>query len=188
MLEADANTDEIIETISAVAGGAGESNRSRPSPRRLRQAITNAQAEALTQAHIAIMENEVLARAQNPDLFRLINNQIAALQNWHDLHTGWRIRRSPAVIRLVRTPVALIPGYVFRTLYKPRDFALFVWTLWYAESRAMSGRGNEQQFLMSQMAEQLEEQTQNGRLAVHVAPLDFRKQDDRYSLARALKA
>ncbi len=169
----DTETDEITPPVA---------------PKRTARLRTNAQAEALTQAHIALMENELLTRSQQPELYRLVNNQYAALQNWHDEHTGWRIRRGPSVMRLVRTPVSLIPGYVFRTLREPRDFACFAWTLWYAESRQMAGRGNDQQFLMSQLAEQLEEQSMTGQMAVHVAPLDFKKQADRYSLSRALKA
>jgi uncharacterized protein (TIGR02678 family) len=84
--------------------------------------------------------------------------------------------------------VALIPGYQFKILDDPRDFACFTWTLWYAETRQMSGRGNEQQFLMSQLAERIEEQSRLGELAPHAAPLDFKRQADRFSLARALKA
>ncbi len=148
----------------------------------------NALSEALTLAHVALMEHEIITRGQNPDLFRLVNNQYAALQNWHDLHTGWRIRRSSAVLRLIRMPAALTPGYQFKTLDNPRDFACFTWTLWYAETRQMSGRGNEQQFLMSQLAERIEEQSRLGELAPHAAPLDFKRQQDRFSLARALKA
>lgn len=183
----DFETGEILEpeVVTIAEPTTAQPRRVFQKPQRSR---TNAQADALVQAHVILMENEVITRNRNPDWFRLINNQFAALQSWHDVHTGWRIRRTPAVIRLVRTPSAFIPGYVFRTLYKPRDFACFVWTLWYAESRVMSGRGNEQQFLMSQLAEQLQEQTNIGRLAPHVAALDFRKQDDRYSLSRALKA
>lgn len=149
---------------------------------------TGTQAEALVQAQVVLMENEVINRSRSPDRFRLINNQYNALQNWHDRHTGWRIRRSPASIRLIRTPVAFIPGYIFQTLQQPRDFACFVWTLWYAETRLTGGgHGNEQQFLMSQLAERLEEHSATGYLAPHAAPFDFKRQSDRYSLYRALK-
>src|SRR5690242_8645701 len=151
-----------------------------------KQATT--QAEALTQAHVVLMENEILSRARTPDEFRLVNNQYNTLQSWYDQYTGWRIRRTPAVIRLIRTPVAFTPGYAFRTLQQPRDFACFVWILWYSETRLMGGRGNENQFLMSHLAERLEEHSATGYLAPHVAPLDFKRQADRYSLARALKA
>ncbi|MEI7555640.1 DUF2398 family protein [Candidatus Chlorohelix sp.] len=152
---------------------------------RLRQ---NAQSEALTLAHVTLMEHEVITRGQQPDLFRLVNNQYAALQNWHDQHTGWRIRRSSTVIRLVRVPAALTPGYQFKILDDSRDFACFCWTLWYAETRQVAGRGNEQQFLMSQLAERIEEQSRTGELAPHAAPLDFKRLADRYSLSRVLRA
>ena len=150
---------------------------------------TNTQTEALTQAQVILLENGVIDRSRHPDRFRLINNQYNALQSWHDQHTGWRIRRSPASIRLIRTPVSFIPGYVFQTLQHPRDFACFVWTLWYAETRLSEGGGhsNGQQFLMSHLAERLEEHSATGYLAPHVAPLDFKRQSDRYSLSRALK-
>lgn len=145
--------------------------------------------ESLVQAQLILMEKEVVSRTRHPVEFRLVNNQYNQLQNWHDQYTGWRIRRSPAVIRLVRTPAAFIPGYIFSTLQHPRDFACFVWTLWYFETRLGSGRGNEQQFLMSQLAERLEEHSvTGGYLAPHAAGLDFKRQADRYSFVRAIKA
>ena len=147
------------------------------------------QLESLVQAQVILMENEVISRAKQPVDFRLVNNQYNLLQSWHDQYTGWRIRRTPAVIRLIRVPAAFIPGYIFSTLQQPRDFACFVWTLWYFETRLGSGRGNEQQFLMSHLAERLEEHSVvGGYLAPHAAPLDFKRQADRYSFARALKA
>ncbi len=154
---------------------------------------TNSQNEALTQAQVILLENEIISRSQTPDQFRLINNQYNLLQSWHDHHTGWRIYRTPASIRLIRTPVSFIQGYVFRNLRQPRDFACFIWTLWYAETRLNDGGGggghsNAQQFLMSQLAERLEEQSATGYLAPHVAPFDFKRQSDRYSLFHALKA
>lgn len=147
----------------------------------------NSQTDALTQAQVILLENEVISRSRLPDQFRLINNQYNLLQSWHDQHTGWRIRRSPASIRLIRTPVSFIPGYIFQTLQQPRDFACFVWTLWYAETRLNDSGSSGQQFLMSQLAERLEEHSATGYLAPHAAPLDFKRQSDRYSLARALK-
>lgn len=153
---------------------------------------TNSQIEALTQAQVILLENEIISRSRTPDQFRLINNQYNSLQSWHDQHTGWRIYRTPASIRLIRTPVSFIQGYVFRNLRQPRDFACFIWTLWYAETRLNDGGGgghsNAQQFLMSQLAERLEEHSATGYLAPHVAPFDFKRQSDRYSLFHALKA
>src|SRR5216684_5226455 len=110
----------------------------------------------LTKAHVALMEREVILSKQ-VDLFRLVNRHYYTLQSWHDQNTGWRIQRSATVMRLVRQLSATTPGYVYDRLREPRDFACLTWILWFAESRQLSGRGNEQQFLLSQLAEQIQE-------------------------------
>jgi uncharacterized protein (TIGR02678 family) len=72
-------------------------------------------------------------------------------------------------------------------LKEPKDFACLTWILWYAENRQLGGRGNDQQFLLSQLAEQIQEQsmqTLQGSESENV--LDFRRQTDRYSIQRAL--
>src|SRR5947208_4539696 len=104
------------------------------------------------------MEREVIL-SKNIDLFRLVNRHYYTLQNWHDQNTGWRIQRSATVIRLVRQLSATTPGYVYDRLREPGDFACLTWILWYAENRQLTGRGNDQQFLLSQLAEQISEQS-----------------------------
>src|SRR6266496_4807481 len=79
------------------------------------------------------------------------------MQNWQDQNTGWRIQRGATVIRLVRQLSATTPGYVYDRLKEPRDFACLTWILSFAENRQLTGRGNEQQFLLSQLAEQIGE-------------------------------
>jgi len=137
----------------------------------------------LLKAHTGLMEREIIL-SQQSELFRLVNRHYFALQQWHDLHTGWRIQRSATVIRLVRQLSAVTPGYLYDRLKEPGDFACLTWILWYAETRQLSGRGNDQQFLLSQLAEQLQEQS----LAAgdEEAAFDFRRQADRYSIQRAL--
>src|SRR5437660_1724979 len=137
----------------------------------------------LTKAHVALMEREVILSKQ-VDLFRLVNRHYYTLQNWHDQNTGWRIQRSATVIRLVRQLSALTPGYLYDRLKEPGDFACLTWILWYAETRQLSGRGNDQQFLLSQLAEQIQEQSLAA--ADEEAAFDFRRQADRYSIQRAL--
>ncbi len=134
-------------------------------------------------AHVALMERDVILPRQT-DLFRLVQHHYHRLQSWHDQHTGWRIQRSSTVIRLIRHVSATTPGYLYERLKEPRDFACLTWTLWYAENRQLSGRGNDQQFLLSQLAEQIQEQsTYDGNEAV----FDFRRPADRYSIQRALQ-
>ncbi len=138
----------------------------------------------LIKAHVALMEKEVI-QPKDGDLFRLVKHYYRKLQDWHDQHTGWHIRRSSTVIRLLRHPSTVASGYVTEELKEPRDFACFTWILWYAESRQYSGRGNDQQFLLSKLAERIQEQSAN--VTNSEAKLDFLKQSDRYSMRRALK-
>jgi len=138
----------------------------------------------LMKAHLALMEKEVILPRQS-DLFRLVKYHYYALQSWHDQHTGWRIQRDASAIRLIRSPGATTPGYLYDRLKEPGDFACLTWILWYAENRQLSGRGNDQQFLLSQLAEQIQEQSASG--AGSERKFDFRKPADRYSIQRALQ-
>src|SRR5207247_9369423 len=115
---------------------------------------------------------------------RRVNSHYDTLQSWNDQNTGWRIQRSATVIRLVRQLSAITPGYLYDRLREPRDFACLTWILWYAENRQLSGRGNEQQFLLSQLADQIQEQSTSG--LDEDAAFDFRRPSDRYSIQRAL--
>ncbi len=138
----------------------------------------------LIKAHTALMEKEAILSRQS-DLFRLVQHHYHTLQTWHDQHTGWRIQRSSTVVRLVRHQSSTTPGYLYDRLKEPKDFACLTWILWYAENRQLTGRGNEQQFLLSQLAEQIQEQS---ILEIdEEAQFDFRRLPDRYSIQRALQ-
>ncbi|GAC1392020.1 MAG: hypothetical protein NVSMB38_14140 [Ktedonobacteraceae bacterium] len=136
----------------------------------------------LMKAHIALMEKEVILPKQ-VELFRLVNRNYRALQTWHDQFTGWRIQRTTTVIRLIRTLSAATPGYLYERLKEPHDFACLTWILWFAEHRQLTGRGNDQQFLLSQLAQQIQEQSTTDE----VVTFDFRRPTDRYSIQRALQ-
>jgi uncharacterized protein (TIGR02678 family) len=138
----------------------------------------------LMKAHLALMEKEVILPKQS-DLFRLVKYHYYALQSWHDQYTGWRIQRDASAIRLIRNPGITTPGYLYDRLKEPGDFACLTWILWYAENRQLSGRGNDQQFLLSQLAEQIQEQSASGSASER--KFDFRKPADRYSIQRALQ-
>src|SRR5436305_6471090 len=138
----------------------------------------------LTKAHVALMEREVIL-SKHIDLFRLVNRHYYTLQKWHDENTGWRIQRSATAIRLVRQLSATTPGYLYNRLKEPRDFACLTWILWYAENRQLTGRGNDQQFLLSQLAEQISEQSLIG--VEDETGFNFRRPADRYSIQRALQ-
>ncbi len=139
----------------------------------------------LTRAHVALMEREVLLPNKQLELFRLVNRHYRTLQTWHDQYTGWRIQRGSTVIRLVRHLSTATPGYLYERLKDPKDFACLTWALWFAENRQLAGRGNDQQFLLSQLAEQIQEQSTQGTDSEK--QFDFRKQADRYNIQRALQ-
>ncbi len=138
----------------------------------------------LVKAHVALMEREVVL-SKHGDIFRLVQHHYHQLQSWHDQHTGWRIQRTSKVIRLIRQLSATTPGYVYERLREPKDFACLTWILWYAENRQLSGRGNDQQFLLSQLAEQIQEQSAQNPEGEAV--FDFRRPADRYNIQRALQ-
>lgn len=140
----------------------------------------------LMKAHIALMEREVILSRQ-VEVYRLVNRHYRALQTWHEQHTGWRVQRSASVIRLIRHLSSATPGYLYERLKEPHDFACLTWILWFAENRQLTGRGNDQQFLLSQLAEQIQEQATTGE-AGETATFDFRKPSDRYSIQRALQS
>jgi uncharacterized protein (TIGR02678 family) len=140
----------------------------------------------LIKAHITLLEKEVIL-SQHSDLFRLVQHHYYRLQSWHDQHTGWRIQRTSTLIRLIRHASTMTPGYLYERLKEPKDFACLTWILWYAENRQLSGRGNDQQFLLSQLTEQIQEQSaQTIPGSESEDLLDFRRQTDRYSIQRAL--
>src|SRR5437899_1612472 len=178
----DGGTDTVQEpgtetAAPAIATTAGRIDRMVTSRQRTYTA-------ELMKAHVALMEREVIL-SKHIDLFRLVNRHYYTLQKWHDENTGWRIQRSATAIRLVRQLSATTPGYLYDRPKEPRDFACLTWILWYAENRQLTGRGNDQQFLLSQLAEQISEQSRSGNDGE--AAFDFRRPADRYSIQRALQ-
>src|SRR2546421_11524288 len=177
-------TDNIPEVIVETAVEEQEQPRGRRSS--LIAAVrSRAYNSDLTRAHVALMEREVLLPYKQLELFRLVNRHYRTLQAWHDQYTGWRIQRGSTVIRLVRHLSTATPGYLYERLKDPKDFACLTWVLWFAENRQLAGRGNDQQFLLSQLAEQIQEQSTQGTDSEK--QFDFRKQSDRYSIQRALQ-
>ncbi|MEO6891637.1 MAG: TIGR02678 family protein [Ktedonobacteraceae bacterium] len=138
----------------------------------------------MMKAHVALMEREVIPAGES-ELFRLVKYHYRDLQDWHERHTGWHIQRGNSAVRLARHPSAITSGYIHANWKDPRDLACLTWILWYAENRQLSGRGSDQQFLLSQLAEQIQEQSANAM--GEAEKLDFRKLPDRYSIRRALQ-
>ena len=135
------------------------------------------------QAHAALLDNVTVSLHTNPDAYRLIRAHLVTLERWHEQNTGWRIQRGSAFFRLERHLHGITPVYLDDKLKRARDFVCLSWLLWFAEKRYLAGGGRNQQFLLSQLADELQQQSKE----VTGGPaLDFRNQQDRYSMWRAL--
>lgn len=140
---------------------------------------------SLIKAHVALMEQDIIS-SQQGELFQFVSYHYPALQKWHREHTGWRIEQQGNLFRLLRVPSSLTTGYLRNksSMQEPRDFAYLTWILWYAASRQLTGRDSTQQFVLSELAEQIVAQA-NSKAGEE--PLDLRKLNERRSMARALR-
>jgi uncharacterized protein (TIGR02678 family) len=148
-----------------------------------RAAFTYHTSRDLFQGHAALLDNVTVSLQTQPDVYRLVRAHLPALERWHEQHTGWRVQRGSNFFRLERHLAGITPVYLDDKLKRPRDFVCLTWLLWFAEKRHLAGGGRNQQFLLSQLADELQQQSQE----VPGGPaLDFRNQQDRYSMWRAL--
>src|SRR5689334_1392249 len=126
---------------------------------------------SLLQAQAALLDNAIIYVQTDPETYRLVRTHFTALEQWHIHHTGWRIQRSSSFFRLERHLHMIAPVFLDDKLKRARDFACLTWLLWFAEKRYLAGGGRNQQFLLSQLADELQQEAQiEGRGA-----LDFRK-------------
>jgi uncharacterized protein (TIGR02678 family) len=114
----------------------------------------------VSRAHTALLDNVVVSLQENVETFRLVRTHIATLEQWYEQHTGWRIQRGASFFRLERHLHSVTPVFLDEKLKKARDFVCLVWLLWFAEKRYLSGGGRNQQFLLSQLADELQKQSQ----------------------------
>jgi uncharacterized protein (TIGR02678 family) len=134
-------------------------------------------------AHTALLDNVVVAQHIDQEAFRLVKAHIQVLEQWHEQHTGWRVQRGSTFFRLERHLHMVQPVFVDDKLKEARDFACLAWILWFAEKRYLAGSGKHQQFLLSQLTEEIQLQTQT----ISEAGLDIRNVQDRYSMRRSLE-
>ena len=113
---------------------------------------------SLLQAQAALLDNTIIYVQTNPEIYRLVRTHFAALEQWHIQHTGWRIQRSSSFFRLERHLHMIAPVYLDDKLKRARDFACLLWLLWFAEKRYLAGGGRNQQFLLSQLADELQQE------------------------------
>ncbi len=178
------DTFENAETTTNGQQAAASTQEASPLPPRRRTVASSLLSQNLLQAQMALLDNEIVTLRDNAEVYRQIRVYFNNLEAWHQEHTGWRIQRGRNYFRLERHLHAITPVYTDDKLKKARDFACFAWLLWFAEKRYLSGGGRNQQFLLTEMVEGLQEQTQIA--GGGDKQLDFRNQYDRFSMSRAL--
>ncbi|HLI05564.1 MAG TPA: TIGR02678 family protein [Ktedonobacteraceae bacterium] len=137
----------------------------------------------MLQAHTILLDNPIVSLHDDAEAYRLVRTHFPALAKWHEQHTGWRIQRGPSFFRLERHLQMPVSPFLDDRLKRPRDFVCLTWILWFAEQRFLAGGGRNQQFLLSQLTEELQRQSEPGPGTA----LDFRNLQDRYSMRRALE-
>jgi uncharacterized protein (TIGR02678 family) len=135
------------------------------------------------QAHAILLDSPIVSLQNDAEAYRLVRTHFPLLAKWHEQHTGWRIQHGPSFFRLERHLHMPTPLFLDDRLKRPRDFVCLTWILWFAEQRFLLGGGRNQQFLLSQLAEELQRQSEQGPGTA----LDFRTLQDRSSMRRALE-
>lgn len=125
----------------------------------------------------ALLNRPWIAKQDDPELFHLVKVHYDWLRNWFQDFAGFPLLLTRTFVKLEKVPGKAYPWMGFDTFSHPRDYGLFVYTLWYLE-----GKGEHEQFLLSELAETLREYL----LTQHVE-LDWRNYYHRLSMARALK-
>ena len=174
----------MAPSISFAAEATNGQHQAAPLPARPRTVALSLLSQNMLQAQTALLDNEIVTLRDHTEAYRQIRVYFGELETWHQQHTGWRIQRGRNYFRLERHLHAIVSVYTDDKLKKARDFACFAWLLRFAEKRYLSGGGRNQQFLLTQMVEDLQEQTQIAGDGEN--QLNFKNQYDRFSMSRAL--
>lgn len=116
---------------------------------------------------------------QEPVAFRRTRARIDEIRRWFIEYTGWPVVEGRDLIRLVKTSAAFDAGQGLRWCESPLDYELFVWMLYYEESREVS------QFVCSELVRDLEAEI---RESVGLGHFSWDASPHRRSLARVVGA
>lgn len=125
----------------------------------------------------ALLNRPWISKQQDPELFQLVKAHYDWLRDWFQEYAGFPLLLTRTFVKLEKVPGKAYNWMGFDTFSHPRDYGLFVYTLWYLE-----GKGEHEQFLLSELAETLRE-----TLLTQQVELDWRIYHHRLSMARALK-
>lgn len=125
----------------------------------------------------ALLNRPWIAKEEDPELYYSIKDQYPELRDWFMEQAGFSLLLTRSVAKLDKAPVVAHPWMGFPEFREPMDYVLFTYGLWYLE-----GKSELDQFLLTQMVEEIREQ-----MAGQDMPVDWKIYTHRLSMVRALK-
>lgn len=118
-----------------------------------------------------------VAKQDDPLIYQQIKDHYEELREWFYERLGFPLVITRNFAKLEKTPGAYKPWMGIDGFLSSRDYGLFTYGLWY-----MEGKGEAEQFLLTQMVEEIREHL----LTIDV-DIDWTLYEHRLSMARALK-
>lgn len=129
-----------------------------------------------TCAH-ALLNRPWILKEDDPELYFSVKDHYEELREWFMDRAGFSLIVTRSLAKLERTPVVAHEWMGFEEFREVRDYVLFTYALWYLE-----GKTEMDQFLLSDIVEEVREQMATGGLDA-----DWRHYHHRLSMIRALK-
>jgi len=141
-------------------------------------AAASAQALERKQACVhALLNRPWILKEDDPELYFAIKDHYEELRDWFMDQAGFPLIVTRTLAKLERTPAVPQPWMGFEEFREVRDYVFFTYVLWYLE-----GKTEMDQFLLSEMVEEVREQ-----MAAAGLEADWKLYHHRLSMARALK-
>lgn len=125
----------------------------------------------------ALLNRPWVLKDEDPETFQLIKDHYEDLRNWFHEYLGFSLLVTRQFAKVEKFPGRYQPWMGIEGFHTARDYGLFAYCLWFLE-----GRGEGEQFLLSQMVEEIRE-----HLLANDIHIDWTLYEHRLSMARALK-
>lgn len=125
----------------------------------------------------ALLNRPWIFKGEDPAMFQQIKKHYDWLRDWFQEHCGFPLLLTRSFVKLEKVPAVAHRWMGFVDFSHPRDYGLFIYILWFLEEK-----GEHEQFLLSELAEELREYLLTQRIE-----LDWRNYYHRLSMARALR-
>jgi len=125
----------------------------------------------------ALLNRPWILKDEDQELYFAVKDHYEELRDWFMDVAGFPLIVTRSLAKLERTPVVPFPWMGFPEFREVRDYVFFTYALWYLE-----GKTEMDQFLLSDLVEEVREQMAAGGLEA-----DWRHYHHRLSMARALK-